>query len=93
MRVICTVTCYISDRYCEAGNAYELPDDFPIVDAYFKRLDVQEVKSVETEAVTATTEAEKPMTAKEAVNAFVCPTCQKEFKKKIGLIGHTRTHK
>ena len=86
MKVACTVTCYIDDRYMEAGEAYELPDDFPIVDGYFQRLDVPKVKAEEAEA-------EKPMTAKEAVNAFVCPTCQKEFKKKIGLIGHSRTHK
>jgi len=83
MKVACTVTCYIDDRYMEAGEAYELPDDFPIVDAYFQRLDVPKVKA----------EAEKPMTTKEAVNAFVCPTCGKSFRAKIGLLGHSRTHK
>ena len=94
MKAICLRTCYVRDRYCEAGNIFDLPGDFPL--DHFKRLDepeVAEVKAEPIEPITATTEAEKPMTPKEAVNAFVCPTCQKEFKSKIGLIGHSRTHK
>jgi hypothetical protein len=94
MRVACKVTCYISDRYMEAGEAYELPDNFPIVEAYFKRLDepeVAEVKAEETEAVTATTEPENVV--EEVAEGFKCEVCGKVCKNKIGLTGHMRSHK
>ena len=50
MKAICVKTCYINDRYCEAGDVFELPDGFPL--DYFTRLDEPEVAEVKVSPVT-----------------------------------------
>ena len=78
MKAICIKTCYIKDRYCEAGNVYEFPDGFPL--DYFKRLDEPEVADMaETKIRTAN-------------DFFTCLYCGKQFKVRIALTGHMRSH-
>ena len=74
---------------------YELPENMEKSPKNFKPLDVPqvaEVKPEETEAVTATTEAEKGFTLSRA-EGFKCKVCGKVCKSEFGLKRHQRMHK
>ena len=78
MRVICIRTCYIRDHYFEEGNVYELPDDFPL--DHLKRLDKLEAIDIAENKIKTTDDF------------WTCPHCGKQFRAKIALAGHMRSH-
>ena len=80
-------TCFVADHLWHEGEIYELPDDMHKAEKNFVPLDgkpIAEVKAEVKGAVTHDTEAKV---------GFICPTCSKVCKNKIGLSGHMKSHK
>ena len=87
MNYRCIRTCLVADHLWREGDIYDLPDDMHKSEKNFMPLDskpIAEAKPEVKEAVTPVVEPDK---------GFVCPTCNKVLKNKIGLIGHMRSHK
>lgn len=85
----CKRDCFVRSRLYRKGRTYDLPEETS--DKNFAPLEPTIADSGISFGVTE--EAAEEQVVTEETSEHVCPDCDKEFKAKIGLIGHMKTHK
>ncbi len=95
MRYLCLRDCFVDSRLWRSGEVYDLHDSMQKAEKNFRPLDAPkatEAEPVVTEGVTPNVELVEDAPIKTTDDFYTCNACGKQFKNKLGLTGHMRSH-